>query len=111
MPVVKYKKGDRLTMRVVHADNLLLGYLVESTTIRRKVYERMTDYDPQFQDEVDITPGLRGAKQDMLLTGINFTGGGQIEFMIEVNGADKFRVAESLNQNSSKSWHVIFEKT
>ncbi|WP_181197958.1 hypothetical protein [Enhygromyxa salina] len=95
----------------MRADNILLGYLAESTTVRRKIYERMTDFDPHMQDEIDISPALRSPKQDMLLTGINFTGGGQIEFLIEVNGTDAHRVSEKLGKNASKSWLVSFQKS
>jgi hypothetical protein len=111
MATVKYKAGDRVTMTVTRADNILLGHVAETATVRRKIYERMTDYDPKFHDEIDLMPSFRSANQDMLMTAINFTGGGQIEFLIEVNGKDEFRVSENLGQNKSKSWLVSFQKT
>ncbi|KIG17057.1 hypothetical protein DB30_03654 [Enhygromyxa salina] len=108
---MKYKQGDRVTMTVTRADNILLGHLAESNTVRRKIYERMTDYDLKFQDEIDLTPAFRSSSHDMLMTAINCSGGGQIEFLIEVNGKDQFRVSEKLGQNKSKSWLVTFQKS
>ncbi|PRP94844.1 hypothetical protein [Enhygromyxa salina] len=111
MATVKYKAGDRVTMTVTRADNVLLGYLAESTNVRRKIYERMTDYDARFQDEIDLTPSFRSGNQDMLVTAINCSSAGHVEFLIEVNGKDQYRVSETLGQNKSKSWHVNFQKS
>lgn len=111
MATIKYKAGDNITMTVTRADNILLGYMAETTNVRRKIYERMTDSNPKFQDQIDLTPALRDGNEDMLMTGINFSGGGQIEFLIEVNGTDQLRVTENLPKNTSKSWHMSFKKT
>ena len=109
MNTVNYKPGDRVTMTVRRADNVLLGYLADSGVSRRKVYERMTDNNPSLRDEIDISPSLGTQAVDLLMSSINFTSGGKVEFLIEVDGRDAFRVEEDLPEYNSKSWHVIFQ--
>ncbi len=112
MTVIKYDANDVVTLNVQHADNILLAYLSDSSTSRRSVYNRDTDYNPTLVDSIDLTPSLREAATPLLITGINFTGGGQMMFEIRINNrpVDGGSVEENLPENSSKSWLFSLEK-
>lgn len=110
MTTIKYKTGDRLTMRVWEADNVMTAYMVESDTSRRKIYERMTDYAPKFKDKIDLGPSIRGDVGEVVVTATNFRGTGQVVFLFEVAGKEVHRVTETLKQHSSKTWLVTFQK-
>jgi hypothetical protein len=95
---------------VSRADNVLVGYLCDSDVIRRQIYGRVTDYNPAFADTIDIGPSLRDASDSLVMTATNFTGGGQVVFTINVNGAEKARVSDDLVANSSKSWAFTLQR-
>ena len=104
MTDIMYKSGDVIQLEVNQADNVLIGYLGETGTNRRKIYSRDTDYGIQFKDVIDISHSLRANSESLLLTGINFTSVGNICFKILVNDVEVACVSENLPENSSRSW-------
>ena len=104
MATITYKPGDKVHLVVSRADNVLVGYLADTSTVRRQLYGRMTDYNPAFTDIIDIGPALRDASESLLMTSTNFTGGGQVVFSIKVNDVEQAKVREDLPANTSKSW-------
>lgn len=102
--VIKYSAGSSITLNVTHADNVLVGYLEETTINRRQIYGRMTDGDPTFKDSIDISAGIRTATDVLVLTGTNFTGGGRIAFTIVVGTTVAATVSVNLDQYVSQTW-------
>ena len=111
MSTINYKKGDSVQLVVNRADNILTAYLAESSTNRRQVYGRDTDYAVQFKDTIDLAPSLRQSSESLLLTGTNFTGGGQIYFQILVNNTVQAQVNDDLPANTSKSWEFALKQS
>lgn len=106
--IINYATGDNIQLVVTHADNVLTGYLADSGTSRRQIYGRMTDFAITFNDTIDIGHSLNGANNVLILTGLNFTGGGQMTFSILVNGAPQQSVDVNLPIYTSQAWAYQF---
>ena len=108
--VIPYPPNAKVTLTVTKADNLLIGYLAEKPNQHRQIYGRLTDNAVTFKDTIDIENSIVGVTETLTMTGVNFSGGGQISFTIEVNNTVKANVSLNLAQYSSQSWAFTFQR-
>lgn len=110
MQKIKYKDGQNVTLTVIQPANMLLAYLAEGPASGRKIYGRETFDNPKIQDRISISPSLRTGKEELMMIAANCVSDGQIEFLIEIDNTDAYRVSEEIPQYGCKSWTVGFEK-
>jgi len=108
--VIKYTAGTSITLNVTHVDNILVGYLEETTINRRQIYGRMTDNDPTLKDSIDISAGTRTANDVLVLTGTNLKGGGRIAFTIVVGTTVAATVSVNLDEYVSQTWAYLLQR-
>lgn len=111
MKNIKYKKGQTVKLTVINAGNMLVGYMAENPTSGRRIYQRETIDNPKINDSISISDSFRGAKEELMLLAASCGKSVDVNFLIEIDGVDAYRVAEKIPKFGCKSWPMTFTRT
>jgi len=73
--------GAKLILSLTHADNEVIAYLNTD-----QIYDRKTEYDPTFNDTVDLSSKLVKGHNSVVILGINWGGPAHFDGNLTLDG-------------------------